>query len=266
LYDLASPNKCQPLFLEHDDEADEEEAVEVDEVEDDVDGDEVVCQVVEDEEVAEEEETETDHGEEVLQTVVGYEGTTISPWMLVFFLPLVFVVGTALFPVFQAATTFTTVFLRIGETFAPSGNNSGDSPNNGSDSTNSNSSSRRRRAARRRKTGRTRIGRILKCRFAGGRRFRPARSRRSRGDCWARGQRKDGDEILVMDDDSARIFEMVLAFLRGGANPGDQQQVCVLFLLSNTQLGLCLLHELLFSGKPNVLHLCTTITRWYVPH
>lgn len=29
-----------------------------------------------------------------------------------------------------------------------------------------------------------------------------------------------------MDDDSARIFGMVLAFLRGGAKSGDQQQVC----------------------------------------
>lgn len=32
LYDLANPNKCQSLFLDHDDETDENEAVEVDEV------------------------------------------------------------------------------------------------------------------------------------------------------------------------------------------------------------------------------------------
>ena len=111
--------------------------------------------------------------------------------------------------------------------------------NNSRDAANKNSSSRwRRRAARPRKTGRTRIGRILKCRFAGGRRFRPTRSRSIGRGFWARGRRRKGDELLVMDDDSVRIFEMMLAFLRGGANPGDQQQVCIvpalfiLFLIS----------------------------------
>ena len=168
MYDLASSNKCQPLSLNHDDEADENEAVEVDEIEDEVDGDEVVWEVDEDEEteaacgeeVAEEEQTETDPGEGVQQTVVVHEGTTMSPWMLAFFLPLLFVVGTALFPVFRAAVTSTIVVIRIGEAFAPSSNNSSESPNNGSDSASSNISSRRRHAARRRKTGRTRIGRI----------------------------------------------------------------------------------------------------------
>ena len=168
MYDLASSNKCQPLSLNHDDEADENEAVEVDEIEDEVDGDEVVWEVDEDEEteaacgeeVAEEEQTETDPGEGVQQTVVVHEATTMSPWMLAVLLPLLFVVGTALFPVFRAAVTSTIVVIRIGEAFAPSSNNSSESPNNGSDSASSNISSRRRHAARRRKTGRTRIGRI----------------------------------------------------------------------------------------------------------
>lgn len=119
-----------------------------------------------------------------------------------------------------AVTTTTTVLLRIGEAFASASNNGSNSANN------NNSSSRRRRAARRGKTGRTRIGRILKCRFAGGRRFRPARTRRNGRGSWARGHRSSEGELLVIDDDSARIFRMVLAFLRGGAKSGDQQPVC----------------------------------------
>ncbi|CAM9157067.1 unnamed protein product [Ectocarpus sp. 6 AP-2014] len=212
LYDLTSPNKCQPLFLDHDDETDENEAAEVDEAVDEVGEDEAA------EEVDEDEEAEAEAGEEVQKTIVVHEGTTISPWMLAFFLPLLLAVGAALFPVFQAAVTTTTVLLRIGEAFASASNNGSNSANNNK------CSSRRRRAARRRKTGRTRIGRILKCRFAGGRRFRPARTRRNGRGFWARGHRRSEGEILVMDDDSARIFGMVLAFLRGGAKSGDQQQ------------------------------------------
>lgn len=268
MYDLASPNKCQPLFLDHDDETDENGAVEVDEVEDEVDGDDVVREVDEDEEteanrgeeVDEDEETEAGPGENVQQTVVVHEGTTLSPWMLAFFLPLLFAVGAALFPVFQAAMTSTTVLLRIGETFAPASNNGSDSTsNNSSDAANNNSSShRRRRAARRRKTGRTRIGRILKCAYAGGRRFRPARSRRSERGFWVRGRRRSGDKLLVMDDDSAHNFKMVLAFLRGGANPSDQQQVCIapvfiLFLISPPSLSCVSCGvELMFSEKPSL--------------
>lgn len=173
------------------------------------------------EEVDEDEETEAEAGEEVQQTVVVHEGTTISPWMLAFFLPLLLAIGAALFLVFQAAVTTTTVLLRIGEAFASASNNGSNSANN-----NNNNSFRRQRAARRGKTGRTRIGRILKCRFAGGRRFRPARTRRNGRDFWARGHRSTEGDLLVMDDDSARIFGMVLAFLRGGAKSGDQQPVC----------------------------------------
>ena len=60
-----------------------------------------------------------------------------------------------------------------------------------------------------------------------------------------------------MDDDSGRIFEMVLAFLRGGANPSDQHQVCIvpayiLFPISPPSLG-CFLRSLLFFGKPSLL-------------
>ncbi|CAM9459462.1 unnamed protein product [Ectocarpus sp. 12 AP-2014] len=50
LYDLTSPNKCQPLFLDHDDETDENEAAEVDEAVDEVGEDEAAEEVDEDEE------------------------------------------------------------------------------------------------------------------------------------------------------------------------------------------------------------------------
>lgn len=202
------------MFLDHDNETDKNEAAEVDEAVDEVGEDEAA------EEVDEDEETEAEAGEEVQQTIVVHEGTTISPWMLAFFLPLLFAIGAALFLLFQAAVTTTTVLLRIGEAFASTSNNGSNSANN------NNSSSRRRRAARRGKTGRTRTGRILKCRFAGGRRFRPARTRRNGRGFWARGHRSSEGELLVMDDDSARIFGMVLAFLRTGAKSGDQQPVC----------------------------------------
>ncbi|CBJ48971.1 hypothetical protein Esi_0102_0084 [Ectocarpus siliculosus] len=58
LYDLTSPNKCQPLFLDHDDETDENEAAEVDEAVDEVGEDEAA------EEVDEDEEAEAEAGEE----------------------------------------------------------------------------------------------------------------------------------------------------------------------------------------------------------
>ncbi|CAB1104826.1 unnamed protein product [Ectocarpus sp. CCAP 1310/34] len=102
----------EPLFLDHDDETDENEAAEVDEAVDKVGEDEAA------EEVDEDEEAEAEAGEELQQTIVVHEGTTISPWMLAFFLPLLLAVGAALFLVFQAAMTFTTVLLRIGEAFA----------------------------------------------------------------------------------------------------------------------------------------------------
>ncbi|CAN0274717.1 unnamed protein product [Ectocarpus sp. 4 AP-2014] len=186
LYDLISPNKCQLLFLDHDNKTDENEAAEVDEAMDEVGEDEAAEEVDEDED----EEAEAEAGEEVQQTVVVHEGTTISPWMLAFFLPLLLVVGVALFLVFQAAVTSTTVLLRIGEAFASSVSN------NGSNSANNNKcSSRRQRAARRRNTGRAGIGRILNCRFAGGRRFRPAGTRRNGRGFWAR-----GNEISDLED------------------------------------------------------------------
>ena len=105
MYDLTSPNKCQPLFLDHDDETDENEAAEVDEAVDEVGEDEAA------EEVDEDEEAEAEAGEEVQQTIVVHEGTTISPWMLAFFLPLLLAVGAALFLVFQAAVTSATYSL-----------------------------------------------------------------------------------------------------------------------------------------------------------
>lgn len=46
------------------------------------------------------------------------------------------------------------------------------------------------------------------------------------GRCFcARGRGRNEDD-LVLDDDSARAFETVLAFLRGGATP-DETQLCV---------------------------------------
>lgn len=102
-----------------------------------------------------------------------------------------------------------------------------------SSSSNSSRSSRRRRAAHRHNIARTRLGWISRCRFAGGRRFRPVRTRRDRIPIPGRGgrgfrarggRRREGD-LLVLDDDSARVFAMALAFLRGGAT-SDDQQVC----------------------------------------
>ncbi|CAM9217515.1 unnamed protein product [Ectocarpus fasciculatus] len=105
-----------------------------------------------------------------------------------------------------------TVPLRIGEAIV-------------SANTDSSSSSRQRRKARRRKkTGRAGIGMVLKCRFVGGRRYRPVSARRTLGGSGVRHQRMSGDELIVMDEESERVFGLVLAFLRGGAQPDDQQE------------------------------------------
>lgn len=118
------------------------------------------------------------------------------------------------------------------------------SSNNSSRRTNSNNScssgssgggsSRRKRASRRHRTARTRPGWINRCRFAGGRRFRPAKTRGYRafpvpmaggGFVWACcSGRKEGG-LLVLDDDSARAIEFALSLLRGGGGP-DETQVC----------------------------------------
>ena len=89
-----------------------------------------------------------------------------------------------------------------------------------------------------------------------GREVLPSCEESQRRRLWARGRRRSGDEILVMDDDSGRIFEMVLAFLRGGANPSDQHQVCIvpayiLFPISPPSLG-CFLRSLLFFSESPV--------------
>lgn len=96
-------------------------------------------------------------------------------------------------------------------------------------------SSRRKRASRRHRTARTRPAWICRCRFAGGRRFRPAKTRGYRafpvpmaggGFVWARGSGRNEGDLLVLDDDSARAFELALSLLRGGGNHGETQ-VCV---------------------------------------
>lgn len=46
------------------------------------------------------------------------------------------------------------------------------------------------------------------------------------GFVWARGSGRNEGDLLVLDDDSARAFELALSLLRGGGNPGETQ-VCM---------------------------------------
>ena len=77
---------------------------------------------------------------------------------------------------------------------------------------------------------------ICRCRFAGGRRFRPAKTRGYRafpvrmpggGFLWVRVSGRKEEGILVLDDVCSLAVEMALSILRGGGNPDETQVCCV---------------------------------------
>ena len=102
------------MFLNRDDETNEDEAEkeEVEEVAEEVDEDEAAARENVDEEETAVEEVE-DANAEGQQTIVVHEGSTISPWVLALFLPLLLPSGAVLFPVLQAAVTTTTFLILV---------------------------------------------------------------------------------------------------------------------------------------------------------